>query len=46
MQDFTKHLFAFCAAVLIAGGSFNAVTTVPAHGAMQPQAAAASIELA
>ena len=46
MQDFTKHLFAFCAAVLIAGGSFNAITSVPASGTTQPPAAMLATELA
>ena len=46
MQDFTKHLFAFCAAVLIAGGSLSAVTAVPAPGAPQTPALMLGTELA
>ena len=46
MQDFTKPLFAFCAAVLIAGGSFSAVTTVPAPGAAQMPGLMPATELA
>ena len=46
MHDFTKHLFAFCAAVLIAGGSLNAVTTVPVSDGAQPLTAMAAPELA
>ncbi|GAB5349011.1 hypothetical protein [Alteriqipengyuania sp. 357] len=34
MHGLTKHLFAFCAALLIAGGSLSAVTTVPGPTAM------------
>ena len=46
MHDFTKHLFAFCAAVLIAGGSLSAVTTVPGSDATQPMTGMAAPELA
>ncbi|MEL7690379.1 hypothetical protein [Citromicrobium bathyomarinum] len=46
MHDFTKHLFAFCAAVLIAAGSFSAVATVPAPGTAQMPALMPATELA
>ena len=46
MHDLTKHLFAFCAAILIAGGSLSAVTTVPADAAARPLTTMAAPELA
>ena len=46
MQDLTKHLFAFCAAILIAGGSLNVLTTVPAMTDALPLTALTAPELA
>lgn len=46
MHDLTKHLFAFCAALLIAGGSINAVTSVPTSAYAQPTGAMIATELA
>ena len=46
MHDLTKHMFAFCAAVLIAYGSLIAVTTVPAAASAQPLTVMATPELA
>ena len=46
MHDLTKHMFAFCAAVLIAYGSLNAVTAVPAAASAQSLTVMATPELA